>query len=576
MAVEVTGVLTDLGGVAIPAGQRPELWFKPNRAGRRGGRIFTNEPIKANLSGSSWSVMLEVTTGTMPEIFYTPLVKFYRADGTFVGQHMIEVEIRVPAGGGSLSDINGEFRFWVGPTYPFTPDEGNLWIDTSDPFTHIWKERVGMAWVSKGTYVGPAGTVDIASVTLLAPTATSKATVSGPPSARRLDLELAVPAGGLTPAQQTIFDQVVTKTTKLGESVLREVSGTVELSATDPRIVEMYTVGSTTILGETFPADVALVARRTASGAWQRWLVGESQWRAFSASNPAAPETFAPTAPTFNDRSGTANDTTTIPNRSGVNYRINGTQRSAGTYNTTGTVTVEALPARSNVTLLGQTSWTMVFLDVDVPEWTTTPVRANFTQADTGAVGIYHDPTRPTLYPPVYTDDSGKIWNALTASGVGIAGNKLVFTAGSPSTAHVRHGVTGDVSLKLTYTTGAGDTIRVLVQAPGTDTSESTGVGVTLTSIGQVSLAPHGMSAITYNKDGGTAQFTTIPGFTTTATYALRVERVGDRLSVYVNDALYLMGTVSSARIGTVGSNPYLKIVARNGAVFDSVEMRAA
>ena len=72
-----------------------------------------------------------------------------------------------------------------------------------------------------------------------------------------------------------------------------EVSGVVTLPADGPRVVQMYTIGSTTINGETFAVDTALVARRTAAGVWQVAVVDSADWRAF-----VAPDATSPTVPT--------------------------------------------------------------------------------------------------------------------------------------------------------------------------------------------------------------------------------------------------------------------------------------
>lgn len=68
------------------------------------------------------------------------------------------------------------------------------------------------------------------------------------------------------------------------------------------------------------------------------------------------------TAPTKNDQPGTVSDTYTIPNVTGVEYRVGGTAKTAGTHPTGGasSVTVTAV-ALSGYTLTGTSSWTLTF-----------------------------------------------------------------------------------------------------------------------------------------------------------------------------------------------------------------------
>lgn len=64
-------------------------------------------------------------------------------------------------------------------------------------------------------------------------------------------------------------------------------------------------------------------------------------------------------APSFMDRCGTANDTFTIPESSGVEYKVDGVVKPAGTYPGVGTVTVTAVAKKG--ALAGATSWSHTF-----------------------------------------------------------------------------------------------------------------------------------------------------------------------------------------------------------------------
>lgn len=103
MVVTVTGTLTSFGGVAIPAGLRPELWFVPTGTGRRGGQLLTAEHVRATLTGAAWSAQLEVTAGVVPPRKYRPLVKHFREDGKFAAEYFVDFEFPVPFGGGDIS-----------------------------------------------------------------------------------------------------------------------------------------------------------------------------------------------------------------------------------------------------------------------------------------------------------------------------------------------------------------------------------------------------------------------------------------------------------------------------------------
>lgn len=77
---------------------------------------------------------------------------------------------------------------------------------------------------------------------------------------------------------------------------------------------------------------------------------------------PPAPTPVTPTAPTKNDDTGTFSDTYTITATTGVEYRIAGVAKAAGTYSTgeasSVTITAHALPGYA---LTGTTSWTLTF-----------------------------------------------------------------------------------------------------------------------------------------------------------------------------------------------------------------------
>lgn len=353
-------------------------------------------------------------------------------------------------------------------------------------------------------------------------------------------------------------------------SGVREVEGTVVLPEEGPRVLEFYMVGDTAIGPEVFPVDTAVVTRRRADGVWERWIVGfDSGWREFGASNPGPPRSVTPTAPEFVDRSGTSLDATIIPSLAGVQYLIAGVPVEAGSHPSTGTVTVDAIAADESVTIAGTASWTHTFSDGIVQEWGTRAHRATFTQADTGTVGIYHDPTRPSEFPPVYTDESGGVWNAGDYQWL-IRSGALASTR-STAIAWVEHGQSGDVSVRATVTNGGAGRIYAQVNGPLANT-EPQGVymtfeGATMSLIGLV-------DSTSYNKDGGTGTTALIPDYDPATPYRLRLDVVGDQAMVFVDDVHYMTGTIQPSRIAEAGGRRFLGLAGRaKDILVDDVEV---
>ncbi|MEX5257850.1 fibronectin type III domain-containing protein [Kocuria arenosa] len=73
-----------------------------------------------------------------------------------------------------------------------------------------------------------------------------------------------------------------------------------------------------------------------------------------------SPITVYPQHVVFTDKDGTANDTYTVPAKTGVQYYVNGVAKAAGTYKGAGTITVTA-KAKSGYALSGTSSWQKTF-----------------------------------------------------------------------------------------------------------------------------------------------------------------------------------------------------------------------
>lgn len=353
-------------------------------------------------------------------------------------------------------------------------------------------------------------------------------------------------------------------------SGVREVEGTVVLPEEGPRVLEFYMVGDTAIDVEVFPVDTAVVTRRRADGVWERWVVGfDSGWREFDASNPGPPRSVTPTAPEFVDRSGTSLDATIIPSLAGVQYLIAGVPVEAGSHPSTGTVTVDAISADESVTIVGTASWTFAFSDGIVQEWGTRAHRATFTHADVEGAGIYHDPARPSEYPPVYTDESGGVWNA--GSYAWWIRSGALRSNGKSSVAWVEHGRSGDVSVRATVTNGANGRIYAQVNGPLANTEPR---GVNMTFEGEVISLGTLVDSISYNKDGGTGTAALIPDYDPATPYRLRLDVVGDQAMVFVDDVHYMTGRIRPSRITEAGGRRFLGLAGQAlDVLVDDVEV---
>ena len=130
-------------------------------------------------------------------------------------------------------------------------------------------------------------------------------------------------------------------------------------------------------------AETVMVFRPRASSSW----VMEGCWLSVA----GVPSTIVvPTAPTFTDLSGTAQDTYTIPSQAGVQYRVGGVVEAAGAHPATGTVTITAEAATTGYEIGSgaTTSWEFTYTDI-----TTIPVGTPATLAeaisDYGATGYW-------------------------------------------------------------------------------------------------------------------------------------------------------------------------------------------
>lgn len=93
-------------------------------------------------------------------------------------------------------------------------------------------------------------------------------------------------------------------------------------------------------------------------------------------------ESVTAPAPIFTDKDGTAADTYTIPPATGVQYRVGGVERAAGTYPGSGSVTVTA-HALPGYVLTGTASWSFTFSTAAAPVTVTPTAPTASDSADT-------------------------------------------------------------------------------------------------------------------------------------------------------------------------------------------------
>lgn len=126
-----------------------------------------------------------------------------------------------------------------------------------------------------------------------------------------------------------------------------------------------YRIGGVAKASGTYSTSGASSVVVTAVGTVGYQLIGTSSWT-LNFETAGTPVTA--TTPTSNDSVGFESDTYTIPSKTGVEYRVGGIAKAAGTYSTEGasSVTVTAV-ATSGYDLTGASSWVLSF-NITIPE----------------------------------------------------------------------------------------------------------------------------------------------------------------------------------------------------------------
>ena len=389
-----------------------------------------------------------------------------------------------------------------------------------------------------------------------------------------------------------------------GGGGVSEVSGTITLPVDGPRLLEMYTIGSATINGETFAVDTALVARRTAAGVWQVAVVDSADWRAFVA---AQPTTVTATAPTFTDMSGTSSDAYTIPSVAGVTYKIAGLAVAAGTYPGSGTVSITAA-ASDGYALSGTASWQHTYstavgdtpVTASAPVWVDDSASGGGTWTTPTITGVTYSPASGTatsgqtvtvtaaanpgyalsgtaswqhtfpavfltsVFADTFTDtdgvnlgshlaDTGQAWGGATLGNT-VHGNRL--RCATASYVRASHGILSSTSLRgeFTYHTYPSDDGPLFVCFRSDDTSTNRlGIFISRESTRTIVQWAGPVTATTFNNGNGTNPWAYAPGadFALAQTFEFAVIYTPTTITVYCDNVRILEGTHSWNSVGT-------------------------
>ena len=204
-----------------------------------------------------------------------------------------------------------------------------------------------------------------------------------------------------------------------------------------------------------------------------------------------------PAAPTFTDRSGTANDSVTIPSSTGAVYRVGTVLRAPGTYPAGGVVSVTAVPAEGYA-LDGVTSWTHTYSDAVETATEVTPAAPTFTDQPGTVSDTYTIPsTAGVAYDVAGTPASAGTYPATGTVTVG-------------ATAQPGYVIVGAASWTYTYSTA-----RTVVSAtpPGfTDTDGTAGDVYTIPTKTGVRYQVGGVTKAAGNHPGaGTVTISAVP-----------------------------------------------------------------
>ena len=176
----------------------------------------------------------------------------------------------------------------------------------------------------------------------------------------------------ITTGVEVTIDACVTAPTSVTPTAptFTDKVGTADDSYTVPSKAGVeYSVGGVVTAAGTNPGSGTVTVTAGAKPGYV--LAGTTTWT-FEFTDGAAAASVTPTAPTFTDKVGTADDSYTVPSKAGVEYSVGGVVTAAGTYPGRGSVTVTA-GAKPGYVLAGTTTWTFQFTDVVPPTPTPSP-----------------------------------------------------------------------------------------------------------------------------------------------------------------------------------------------------------
>ncbi|WP_424462866.1 hypothetical protein [Pseudoclavibacter helvolus] len=293
-----SGKITDFGLAPI-SGLTPQAWVQAvNEAFGPAGEFLaaTRKPLTVNSTTGIYTVSLVPSLHCSPPTDYIIGVTWLEANGTPRGESSLRFTAAV--GGGSPGDMTGEpvFRFYNGPTAPASPDTGNIWLDSSEPWSYQFKRWSGMSWISVGAPIeGPPGTIDAGTITMLPAGAAPVFNVTGTPGNRVADL--GIPQRDAEPGLESI--------TVSGTRTIAVITGRTYVISGTGVVTLTGVLGAMPNLQLTVPMRVEGFS--LAAGMW----VGHNSldgWRFREAAAPAVGDIVAPTpgalAATLMDTSG--------------------------------------------------------------------------------------------------------------------------------------------------------------------------------------------------------------------------------------------------------------------------------
>lgn len=216
----VTGTLTDIGLEPL-TGLSPRLLFTPSSpAVRSDGYVFATRPVEAVPAASgAFSVDLAHTNEVLPVGTHWRIQVDFRGtstDGGYPNSDYLPFKLFVPAGGGSIADLIGEYvaNDWVyqGPDAPLLTNKARWHLNTNSG--DLFELQQG-SFVKIANLKGPkgdqgiAGTFTAATAESVAPGSPAEAIIGGTPAAATVHFKIPEGRQGLPGVNAVENDEAV-------------------------------------------------------------------------------------------------------------------------------------------------------------------------------------------------------------------------------------------------------------------------------------------------------------------------------------------------------------------------------